>query len=104
VDIVAVTNNKRIDVLPNTPTFKELGVEMPAKPMFIVIANNTTDVATLRDVERAVTKLLNTPEFVKSLSVELVVNPGTGADARAETERALQQQTKFVEYVKMLKK
>jgi hypothetical protein len=48
--------------------------------------------------------LLNTPEFVKSLSVELVVNPGTGADARAETERSLQQQVKFVEYVKMLKK
>jgi tripartite-type tricarboxylate transporter receptor subunit TctC len=104
VDIVALTNNKRNELIPHVPTFKELGVEIPAKPMFIVIANNTSDTATLREIERAVTKLLNTPEFVKSLSVELVVNPGTGADARAETERALQQQVKFVEYVKTLKK
>jgi hypothetical protein len=104
VDIVALTNNKRNDLLPNTPTFKELGVEMPSKPMFIVIANNTTDTATLREVERAVTKLLNNTEFVKSLSLELLIDPGTGADARADTEKYLRAQAKFVEYVKALKK
>jgi len=104
VDIVAVTATKRNDLLPNTPTFKELGVEMPSKPMFIVIANNTTDTATLREVERAVTKLLNNTEFVKSLSLELLIDPGTGADARADTEKFLRAQAKFVEYVKILKK
>jgi len=104
VDIVAVTATKRNELLPNTPTFKELGVSLPSKPMFIVIANNTTDVATLRDVERAVTKLLNNPEFVKSLSLELLIEPGTGADARADTEKYLRAQAKFVEYVKALKK
>jgi tripartite-type tricarboxylate transporter receptor subunit TctC len=104
VDIVAVTNNKRIDVIPNTPTFKELGVEMPSKPMFIVIANNTSDTATLKEVERSVTKLLNTPEFVKSLSLELLIDPGTGAEARADTEKYLKAQAKFIEYVKTLKK
>jgi tripartite-type tricarboxylate transporter receptor subunit TctC len=104
VDIVALTNNKRNDLLPNTPTFKELGVEMPSKPMFIVIANNTTDTATLREVERAVTKLLNNPEFVKSLSLELLIDPGTGAEARTDTEKYLKAQAKFVEYVKALKK
>jgi tripartite-type tricarboxylate transporter receptor subunit TctC len=104
VDIVAVTANKRNELLPNTPTFKELGVSLPSKPMFIVIANNTTDVATLRDVERAVAKLLNNPEFVKSLSLELLIDPGTGADARADTEKYLRAQAKFVDYVKILKK
>jgi len=104
VDIVAVTANKRNELLPNTPTFKELGISLPSKPMFIVIANNTTDVATLRDVERAVAKLLNNPEFVKSLSLELSMEPGSGADARADTEKYLRAQAKFVEYVKTLRK
>ena len=104
IDIVAVTNNKRIDVIPHVPTFKELSVELPSKPMFIVIANNTSDTATLKEVERAVTKLLNNPEFVKSLSLELLIDPGTGAEARADTEKYLKAQAKFVEYVKTLKK
>lgn len=104
IDIVALTATKRNELLPNTPTFKELGVNLPSKPMFIVIANNTTDTATLREVERAVTKLLNNPEFVKSLSLELQMEPGTGADARADTEKYLKAQAKFVEYVKTLKK
>jgi tripartite-type tricarboxylate transporter receptor subunit TctC len=104
IDIVAVTNNKRIDVIPHVPTFKELSVELPSKPMFIVIANNTNDTATLREVERAVTKLLNNPEFVKSLSLELLIDPGTGAEARADTEKYLKAQAKFIEYVKTLKK
>jgi tripartite-type tricarboxylate transporter receptor subunit TctC len=104
IDIVAVTANKRIELLPNTPTFKELGINLPPKPMFIFIANDTTDTVTLREVERAVAKLLNNPEFVKSLSLELSMEPGSGAAARADTERFLQAQAKFAEYVKTLKK
>jgi len=104
VDIVALTSNKRNELLPNTPTFKELGVNLPPKPMFIVIANDSTDTATLREVERAMAKLLSNTEFVKSLSLELQMEPGTGADARADTEKYLKAQAKFVEYVKTLKK
>jgi tripartite-type tricarboxylate transporter receptor subunit TctC len=104
VDFVALTANKRNDLLPNTPTFKELGVNLPSRPMFIVIANDTTDTATLREVERALAKLLNNPEFVKSISLEIVVEYGSGADARSDTERYLKAQAKFVEYVKTLKK
>lgn len=104
VDIVAITAPKRNELIPNVPTFKELGIELPPKPLFMVIANNTTDTATLREVERAVTKLLNNPEFVKSLSLELIIDPGTGADARSDTEKLFKAQVKFVEYVKTLKK
>jgi hypothetical protein len=32
------------------------------------------------------------------------MEPGTGADARADTEKYLRAQAKFVEYVKALKK
>ena len=84
IDIVAVTATKRIELLPNTPTFKELGINLPPKPMFIFIANDTTDTATLREVERAVAKLLSNSEFVKSLSLELQMEPGSGAAASAE--------------------
>jgi len=104
VDIVAITSPKRNELIPNVPTFKELGIDLPPKPLFMVIANNTTDTATLREVERAVTKLLNSPEFVKSLSLELIIDPGTGADARSDTEKLFKAQVKFVEYVKTLKK
>lgn len=104
IDIVALTSNKRNELIPNVPTFKELGVHLPPKPMFIVIANDSTDSATLRDVERAVAKLLNNTEFVKSLSLELQMEPGSGAAARADTEKFLLAQAKFAEYVKTLKK
>jgi len=104
VDIVAITATKRNELIPNVPTFKELGIDLPPKPLFMVIANNTTDTATLREIERAVTKLLNNPEFVKSLSLELQIEPGTGADARSDTEKLFKAQAKFIEYVKTLKK
>lgn len=104
IDIVALTANKRNELIPNVPTFKELGVNLPAKPMFIVISNDSTDLVTVKEVERAMSKLLSNTEFVKSLSLELQMEPGSGAAARADTEKFLQAQAKFVEYVKTLKK
>jgi hypothetical protein len=99
IDIVA-TNSP---LATGFPTFRELGIDSPLTK-WIVIANQTADPATVRTVEVAILKLLNTSEFVKSLQVTGVTpEPGLTNRSKETTIQALQQQRKFVEYVKTLK-
>jgi tripartite-type tricarboxylate transporter receptor subunit TctC len=99
VDIVATNSS-----LPNTlPTFRELGIETPLT-RWIVISNQTADPATVRTLEAAIGRLLNNSEFVKSLQVTGVTpEPGLTTRSKETTLQALQQQRKFVEYVKSSK-
>ena len=84
-------------------TFKELGIEMPTT-RWIVISNQTTDVATVKNIEMAINRLINNSEFVKSLQVAGITSePGLTSQSKSSTMQALQQQRKFVEYVKTLK-
>jgi tripartite-type tricarboxylate transporter receptor subunit TctC len=84
-------------------TFKELGIEMPTT-RWIVISNQTTDVATVKNIEMAISRLINNSEFVKSLQVAGITSePGLTSQSKSSTMQALQQQRKFVEYVKTLK-
>lgn len=103
IDIVAINSPQRIDTIPHVPTFREIGIAMvPAK--WIMISNNTTDIATVKLIEAAVTKLLNTPDFVRSLKgIGLVVEPDLIKNSKSSMEQTLRQQSKFVEYVKTLK-
>jgi tripartite-type tricarboxylate transporter receptor subunit TctC len=84
-------------------TFKELGIEMPTT-RWILIGNQTTDVATVKNIEMAINRLINNSEFVKSLQVAGITSePGLTSQSKSSTMQALQQQRKFVEYVKTLK-
>jgi len=101
IDIVA-TNAPRASA-NGFPTFRELGIDLPVTK-WIVIANQTADPATVRTIESAIVKLLNTSEFVKSLQVAgITPEPGFTMRSKESTIQALQQQRKFVEYVKSLK-
>lgn len=104
IDIVAINNSKRLETIPHVPTFQEIGIPMvPAK--WLLIGNNTTDTQTVKVIETAVNKLLNTADFVRSLkNIGLVVEPGSISGSKSTMEQTLRQQSKFVEYVKTLKK
>jgi len=103
VDIVAVNSVKRNPTAPHIPTFRELGIDSPGAK-WILISNQTTDLNTIRNVESAVNRLLNTKEFVKSLEIAGVVTDlSLTSQSKSSTIQALQQQKKFVEYVKTLK-
>ena len=103
VDIVAINTTRRSTTSPHIPTFRELGIESPGAK-WILISNQTTDLAAVRNIEAAVNRLLNNSEFVKSLQISGVVSDlaSTGR-SKESTIQALQQQRKFVEYVKSLK-
>lgn len=84
-------------------TFKELGIEMPLTK-WIIISNQTADLATVRNIEAAINRLISNSEFVKSLQVAgITPEPGLTSQSKSSTIQALQQQRKFVEYVKSLK-
>jgi len=99
IDIVATNSTK----FSHIPTFRELGINAPLT-RWIVIANQTADPATVRNIEAAIGRLLNNSEFVKSLDATGVTpEPGLTTRSKETTLQALQQQRKFVEYVKSLK-
>ena len=101
IDIVA-TNAPKVSA-NNFPTFRELGIEAPGTK-WMVISNQTTDLVAVRNIEAAINKLLTNSEFVKSLQlVGITPEPGLTSQSKSSTIQALQQQRKFVEYVKSLK-
>jgi tripartite-type tricarboxylate transporter receptor subunit TctC len=103
IDIVAVNSVRRFPSSPHIPTFRELGINFQGAT-WIVISNQTADTTTVRNIESAIKKLLNNSEFVKSLQTSgVVADPNSTARAKESTIQALQQQRKFVEYVKTLK-
>jgi tripartite-type tricarboxylate transporter receptor subunit TctC len=101
IDIVATNAPK--GSANNFPTFRELGIEAPGTK-WMVISNQTTDLAAVRNIEAAINKLLTNSEFVKSLQlVGITPELGSTSQSKSSTIQALQQQRKFVEYVKSLK-
>jgi tripartite-type tricarboxylate transporter receptor subunit TctC len=103
IDIVAINTIRRSTSSPHIPTFKELGIDSPGAK-WIVISNQTTDLAAVRNIEAAISKLLNNSEFVKSMQIAGVVpDLSLTLQGKLSTIQALQQQRKFVEYVKTLK-
>jgi tripartite-type tricarboxylate transporter receptor subunit TctC len=105
LDILAVTGRQRIDTLPNVPTFRELGIKMPTVGKWIIISNNSNDTVGLQRIEQALNSIAKNPEFPRLLTQSgLLVDLGTGKEAKTATVESLQQQSEFSEYVKNLKK
>lgn len=99
VDIVATNSQAATHI----PSFRSFGIEAPVTK-WIVIVNQSADPATVRNIESAISKLLTNSEFVKSLGASGVTpEPGLTMRSKETTIQALQQQRKFVEYVKSLK-
>jgi tripartite-type tricarboxylate transporter receptor subunit TctC len=103
IDVVAINSVKRNSNAPHIPTFRELGIDSPGAK-WIVISNLTTDLNTVKNIETTINKLLNNAEFVKSLQTSgIVTDLASNSRGKESTIQSLQQQRKFVEYVKTLK-
>jgi len=103
IDIVAINTAKRNPNAPHIPTFQEFGIETPVTK-WIVISNQTTDLAAVKNIETTIMKLLNNSDFVKSIQVAgITLEPGLTSQSKSSTIQALKQQRTFVEYVKTLK-
>ena len=101
IEIVAVNSPRRIETFPNTPTFKEIGVDMTQGAKWVIISNNTADAATVRQIEQAVNRLLINPSFVQNLKeLGITVELKLSNQSRSTMLTTLQQQAKFAEYVR----
>ena len=100
IDVVVATSKGSSNAFT---TFRELGIDAPTT-RWIVISNQTTDLDTVKNIEATINRLLSNSEFVKSLQVAgIIAEPGLTSQSKSSTIQALQQQRKFVEYVKSIK-
>lgn len=101
IDIVAVVHPQRAETAPNVPTFRELGITTPFNAKWLLISNDTTDLVTVRQVEAAMVKLLNDPQFAQLMKTTGInLEPKLFDQARTSMAASLKQQTKFIEYIK----
>lgn len=101
IDIIAVVHPQRADNMLHIPTFGELGVAIPTNNKWLLISNDTTDLSTVRQIERAVVKLVNETQFLQIMrTTGIIIEPKLVNQAKQSMTLSLQQQTKFIEYVK----
>ncbi len=90
---VATLSAKRTDVLPNTPTFAELGMpEFVAAPWFAIVAPAGTPAAIVSKLNAEINKVLAAPDvkeiFAKQGANTVIASPEeTGAFFRQEIEK-----------------
>jgi tripartite-type tricarboxylate transporter receptor subunit TctC len=62
LNALAIEANERNAKLPNVPTFKELGIsDVGNQATFFMFANKTSNTAELKVIQKAMTKILNSP-------------------------------------------
>lgn len=101
IEIVAIIQQQRVETSPNVRTFAEQGIRMPQNAKWLLITNNTADVDTVKQIDTAVRKLMRNPQFVQLIrTTGLVLEPNLADNAERSMTDSLQQQTKFIEYIK----
>ena len=101
VEIVGIIQQQRVDTSPDVRTFAEQGIKMPQNAKWLLISNQTADLVTVQQINRAIRRLMTDAKFVQTIrSVGLILEPGLVDQAAASMTASLQQQTKFIEYYK----
>jgi tripartite-type tricarboxylate transporter receptor subunit TctC len=99
IDIIAIIQQQRVDTSPNVQTFGEQGIIMPQNAKWLLISNQTTDLATVQQIDRSVRKLMTDAKFVNLIrTVGLVLEPRLTDQAATSMAASLKQQAKFIEY------
>jgi tripartite-type tricarboxylate transporter receptor subunit TctC len=75
--ILAITSKKRLDTLPDVPTFAELGYPIDLKTWFGLFVRSETPPAAYEKLKAALTQVFNTPYMKEQLS-KLRVAPYDG--------------------------
>jgi tripartite-type tricarboxylate transporter receptor subunit TctC len=105
IEIVAIIQQQRVETSPNVRTFAEQGIKMPQNAKWLLITNDTTDVDTVKQIDTAVRKSMRNPQFVQLIrTTGLVLEPSLADNAERSMADSLQQQTKFIEYIKSQRK
>lgn len=104
IEIVAIIQPQRVETSPDVRTFAEQGIIMPQNAKWLLISNQTTDLALLAQIDRSVRKLMQDPKFVQTIrNTGLVLEPKLADQATASQQLSLRQQFKFIEYYKSIR-
>ena len=105
IDIVAASHTQRSEAAPDIPTFSELGIKTSGNAKWLVISNDTTDLVTLKQIEQSLVKLVNDPQFTQTMrTTGIIIEPKLIDQAKRSMATTLQQQTKFIEFIKTQRK
>ena len=78
---------------------------MPTNAKWLLISNDTTDLVTVEQVRLVLVKLVNDPQFVQIMrTTGIIIEPKLVDQAKRSMTLSLQQQTKFIEYIKTQRK
>ena len=105
IELVAIINPQRVDTVPDVPTFGELGIKTPPGARWLLISNDTTDLVTLKQVEQVLIKLVNDSQFTQIMrTAGIIIQPKSFDQAKRSMAATLQQQIKFIEFIKTQRK
>lgn len=99
IEIVGIIQQQRVETSPGVLTFAEQGIKMPLNAKWLIISNQTTDLATVNQVDRAVRRLLSDAKFAQIIrTTGLILEPKLADQAATSMAASLKQQVKFIEY------
>lgn len=97
IDIIAVVGSQRVPQLPNIPTFNELGISLfGSQSPWLVFANTSADAGLVKDLREMLKKT------IFSDTTGIVPDPVNFAKSQELIQSSIQNQSKFVDYIKSL--
>lgn len=70
---LAVTGEQRLSQLPETPTFKELGIDLEVPGWYALVARTGTPAEAVQRLNAEINKALDTPQLKERLAQQLLV-------------------------------
>ena len=89
IRLLAIHTEKRRNILPDVPTFKELGYDFVTEAVFMVAAPKGTPLAYVNKLDDALHKVMEEPEFIQLIeNMEMEMTYRNAADLKKYLEDA----------------
>jgi tripartite-type tricarboxylate transporter receptor subunit TctC len=102
IRLLGIHSEKRIKILPNVPTFKELGYDFVTEAVFMVAAPRGTPLPFVKKLDDALHKAMEEPEFIQLMeNMGMEITYRNSADLKRYLEDADARAEKLVQDLKI---